>query len=92
MSDNNNQLTRGRLKYIIRHASHDQDEDPATVNSKVESMMTEMDPHNTGHVTCEEFIKFLHSIPEDQLSRVLSFKIIKDGGHSEHSSQASQPI
>ena len=78
-------------------------------DSKVDNMMKLMDPQQkgtlststqwchyyiiTGYITCNEFVKFLRTIPEDQLSQVLSFKIIKDEEHqSEHSSLDSQPI
>ena len=48
----------------------------------------------TGYITCDEFLQFIHDIPEDQLSPVLAFTILPDDGghHSEHSSQHTQPI
>ena len=48
----------------------------------------------TGYISCDQFLHFIHSIPEDQLSLLLSLNILQhdDGHYSEHSSQHTQPI
>ena len=84
-------------------------QDSAAADGKVEMVMKVMDPERkgtfvpvhpkchaillTGYISCDQFLHFINSIPEDQLSPLLSFNILQHGGHhSEHSSQHTQPI